>query len=129
MFDFKKNPKSGQCHVKWCTRNSLKDRRLCAKHRHIKVKHDDPLRYHFYALRSNASRRGKDFDLTLDEFKAFCESTGYLDTKGRSRNKMSIDRIDPRLGYSLDNIQCITVSENSYKANLDKGLLNEDLPF
>jgi len=40
----------------------------------------------FQNLRANASRRGKDFSLTFEQFKNFAIATNYIAGKGRQRN-------------------------------------------
>jgi hypothetical protein len=73
----------------------------------------------FYFLRGNAKRRGIDFDLTLEQFRVFCTNTEYLKLKGKKSGSMSIDRIDNRRGYEIDNIRLITLAENSRKRAVD----------
>jgi len=74
----------------------------------------------FANLRGNAKRRGLEFALTLDDFRAFSDATGYLVGRGTSKFSLSIDRIDARLGYRLDNIRVLTLSENSTKGNQER---------
>ena len=74
----------------------------------------------FGNLRENAKRRGLEFSLTLDDFKAFSDATGYLEGRGTSKLSLSIDRIDARLGYRLDNIRVLTLSENATKGNQER---------
>ena len=63
-------------------------------------------------MRFNAKRRGKEFSLTFDEFKSFCYKTSYDKLRGLKAEALSIDRINPNMGYSFDNIRAITFSEN-----------------
>lgn len=79
-----------------------------------------PESYTYSLLKSNAKRRGKEFTLTLEEFKTFCQETGYLQGKGKKKKSMSIDRIDHTKGYSIDNIQILSLSENGIKGNHEK---------
>lgn len=74
-----------------------------------------PLERAFHNLRSHAKERGKDFRLTLEEFKFFAEKTNYLSRRGKTSLSFSIDRIDNRRGYVANNIRCITIAENSRK--------------
>jgi hypothetical protein len=92
---------------------------LCPKCRHKVRKAKDPERYFYIALRGNARRRGKPFELTLEEFRRFCKETDYIIRKGRTGKCASIDRIDSSKGYSYDNIQVLSVSENSSKGDSD----------
>ena len=88
----------------------------CTKRRQKEI---NPLAYCFNTLKQNARRRGKEFLLTKDEFSVFCERTKYLELKGRFGNMYTIDRVDASRGYSLDNIQMITCSQNSRKQWID----------
>lgn len=117
----------GLCVAYRCTNKHKPKDKYCAKHRKRKEKETNLVGVTFWNLKSNAKRRNKDFNLTLDEFKIFCERTNYLKLKGRVKNKASIDRIDPNKGYSLDNINILTVSENSKKRYTDEQ--GEKAPF
>jgi len=77
----------------------------------------NPIGYAFNNLRCNAKRRGHEFAITLSEFREFCEKNGYIESKGRTKECLSIDRIDNDRGYFIDNIQVMTVSDNSIKAD------------
>lgn len=89
-----------------------------------KYKAEHPLEYTFNVLRTNAKRRGKSFELTKEEFAQFCEQTGYLSSKGTTKAKMHIDRIDATKGYSINNIQILSCSANS-----SKGAYERNQPF
>ena len=67
--------------------------------------------------KSDAKRRGISVEWTPEEFRFWCITTGYHITV---RDGMSIDRIDPARGYSLDNVQLLTVGENSAKGNRER---------
>jgi hypothetical protein len=65
----------------------------------------------------NAKKRGIEFALTLKEFLTVWE-----------QGKV-IDRINPLLGYRMDNIQILSRYENAYKgATVDKAA-HQDCPF
>lgn len=83
-------------------------------------KEKNPINYAYNVLKNNALRRKKPFELTLAEFKDFCQETGYMDKKGRTASSASIDRKDPSEGYTRDNIQLLSVSENSIKGNEER---------
>jgi len=53
--------------------------------------------------------------LTIEEFTEFCYRSDYIAGKGRTVESYSIDRVNPERGYHIDNIQRLTVSENSRK--------------
>lgn len=74
-----------------------------------------PVKYAYQVLKNNSKRRGIKFTLTLQEFIRFCVKTKILLGRGREKDCYSIDRIDNSKGYEADNIQVLTVSENSKK--------------
>ncbi len=111
---------TGVCAAYRCGKSSAAKDYLCHKHRKRLQKETNPLVYCYGYLKQNAKRRGKSFELSIEEFKQFCEETGYLELKGKAGNSASIDRIDPSRGYSLDNIQVLSLADNSRKAHDDK---------
>ena len=119
--------KRGICPAYGCTNKKAKGKSLCWRHTKIRHKHNNPIAYTFDALNNNAKRRGKEFTLTLEEFSQFCEETNYIELKGRSKRKMSIDRIDSSKGYSRDNIRILRFDQNCARGNRDEDF--EDLPF
>ncbi len=102
-----------KCATKFCRKKS--HRKYCPKCVSKKYRETKPLEYCYHALKNNAKRRKKLFALTLEEFKQFCVETNYLDKKGRTSKKYSIDRICNDVGYIRSNIRCITVAENTSK--------------
>lgn len=84
------------------------------------------MKYAFQKLRSNAKRRGKEFDLTFDQFQQFCVKTEYLVGRGRTRTGFHIDRIRDDRGYTMDNIQVLTNTENITKENTRRKRLQYD---
>ena len=79
--------------------------------RMLKARHHET--YTLNLLRGAARRRGIPFEITLEEWRHWCRATGYLELKGREPHSMTVDRIDPRRGYSLDNIRTLSHAENS----------------
>lgn len=104
-----------KCKTKHC-RNEGKPV-ICNTCRDRKFKEAHPEAYAYNKLKCNAKRRGKEFDLTINEFKEFCVKTQYLRGVGKFASSFSIDRIDPDKGYTKDNIQVLTLAENSRKLN------------
>jgi hypothetical protein len=129
MFKIIPNKKDGLCRAYRCKNNHPKKDKLCPKHRKRMQKESDPLAYTFNLLKSNANRRNKVFELSIEEFKIFCDESNYLELKGKKGSSASIDRIDPEKGYSLDNIQIMSLSNNSKKMHQDKTNKEESLPF
>lgn len=120
-----KKKRIGKCLTPYCRSFSRGKNNYCYSCKQRKYKERHPFRYEYNVLKQNAKRRGHFFGLTFQEFKKFCLETSYLEKKGRTKRKFSIDRINVRSGYVLENIQLITVSANSKKMYLDY----EDLPF
>ena len=117
-----------KCETEDCTNEAIHHRRWCAKCRTRAYRKKYPLKYIYNTIKYNARRRGKQFDLTFDQFKTFCQKTGYDELKGKSALSLSIDRKDSTKGYTYENIRAITLSENSRKGNhsLESG---EKCPF
>ncbi len=115
MFEYVTNPAPGRCPVKWCRKQKGSKQRLCNKHATHAWRVRYPIKAAWKTLRDNAKRRRKFFDLTLEQFTEFVERTAYMDGKGIRRHCLHIDRIDPTRGYTFDNIQTLTCSENSSK--------------
>ena len=78
---------------------------------------DNPMKCAYQTLKYNAKRRGKIFTLTFEEFEKFAIITELLTCRGKKPTSYSVDRIDPDKGYTFDNIQKLTISENSSKKN------------
>lgn len=102
-----------KCATKGCKNEAAKHRKICEKCKNRLYRENHPLHYHYLDFRKRAKRRGKEFTLTENEFKQFCDLTNYLQEKGIYKDNCSIDRIDPTKGYSFDNIRKVTVSVNS----------------
>ena len=74
-----------------------------------------PMKAAYQTLKYNARRRGKEFDLTFEQFEKFAIETDYFIKKGKSKKSYHIDRIDETKGYSIDNIQALENSKNIKK--------------
>lgn len=96
---------------------------LCHKHYRRKRREEDPVGTRYTDFKGNAKKRSKHFDITLKQFRLFCEKTGYLITKGKRGFNATIDRIDNSKGYTIDNIQLLTNRQNASKGT------SEDCPF
>lgn len=55
------------------------------------------------------------FGITFEEFKQFCLETGYLEVKGKRSLSQTIDRIDNNKGYTLGNMQMMSMRSNVQK--------------
>jgi hypothetical protein len=104
-----------KCSTPYCRNQRAKHRTICGSCKTKKYRLNNPMKYAFQSLKDNAKRRGKEFNITFEDFKQFCNESDYLRGKGKSSTSYSIDRIDNTKGYTLDNIQILTLSENSKK--------------
>lgn len=87
--------------------------RHCWKCRSRRLKEVHPATYVLNMLRHSARKRKLPFTLTLAEFKAFCERTGYLERRGNKAEDLTIDRINWDDGYHINNLRVLTHAENS----------------
>ncbi|CAB4162672.1 hypothetical protein UFOVP783_91 [uncultured Caudovirales phage] len=96
--------------------------RYCTRHRAIRQRANDPVAAYYADLRHHAKERGVGCSLTLAEWRVWQAQVGFFDNAAEERAaRMSVDRIDPNKGYSLDNIQPLTVAENARKAVAERG--------
>lgn len=118
---------TGRCCVKGC-RHTLnpKDRshsgRFCRRCRDRRYKATNPIAYAWDKLKWSARKRKIPFKLTKAQFITFCLATGYAEGKGKTASSLSVDRIDASRGYEFDNIQILTLADNSRKAHVDAKL-------
>jgi len=104
-----------RCAQAGCHSKKGSKKKYCNKCHAKLQKSSNPVGYTYNLLKQNAVRRGVPFSLSLSDFRKFCDESGYLNSKGRTKECSSIDRIIPELGYRIDNIQILTVSNNSIK--------------
>lgn len=102
-----------KCVMLYCQRLTDKKYCSCCAKRIYRAKY--PMKAAYQNLRSNAKRRGKGFSITFEDFALFCQRTQYITYKGKTKNSYSIDRPKNHLGYTLDNMQILTLSANSIK--------------
>lgn len=103
------------CQAKRCKACKAPKKKFCSKHHAQSQKQNNLVGYTYNLLKQNAKTRKKVFTITLQDFKDFCNETGYLETKGRTKLKSSIDRKDHTKGYEKGNLQLLSVSDNSKK--------------
>lgn len=101
---------------------------LCHKHYRRKQRERDPVQIRYNGFRGNAKKRGKEFNITLNEFRSFCERTGYIVKKGMRGQNATIDRRCNAQGYHIWNIQILSNSANAKKGDRFNGD-NFDCPF
>lgn len=71
----------------------------------------------FNQAKSKASARGIAWEITLEEFREFCNRTGYIVKPGRRGYSATLDRRINSIGYRIDNLQIITNRANARKGN------------
>jgi hypothetical protein len=98
-----------------CNSNAAPKRRECNRCRYLRRVNEDPIKISYWRLKSSAKRRNKEFTLTLDQFREFCIETNYINKKGISGKAFHIDRIDESKGYTINNIQILSNSDNVKK--------------
>lgn len=104
-----------KCQTPYCRKPVLKSTKdkICTRCKSRNWALKSPLKYAFKNLRNRAKQRGKPFSLTFKQYKEFAEASGYSTLKGKSSKCLSIDRINPALGYTASNIRAIRLGTNS----------------
>lgn len=111
---FKKHIIPGVCAVSRCTRKTH-GRALCSTHRSQKCRLQDPVKYAWQNLKTNAKRRNIPFTITLEQFRQWCHRVTYIGFSGRSADSWTVDRIHNDIGYHIDNIQVLQNKNNIKK--------------
>lgn len=101
---------------------------MCHTHEKIRYKEKHPIRYAYSVLKNNAKRRKIPFNLTIEEFIKFCTLNNYIENKGRFGHSYTIDRKIPWIGYTYDNLQILTNSQNVRKMWIDIKIANGGYP-
>ncbi len=93
----------------------IKKKHVCNSCSNRRYRKRNPMRYAFNNLRENSQRRNISFALSFEQFKKFAIKTEYIQNKGTTKESFSIDRVNNNKGYTVDNIQILTVGENASK--------------
>ena len=104
-----------KCQTPGCRNDRYHYSRYCNACTTRKFRKNHPIKAAYDILKHNAKRRGKEFDLTLEQYKAFVIQTNYIKGKGKEAASLHIDRKDEEKGYTIDNIQILTNSQNVKK--------------
>lgn len=104
-----------KCDTKYCRYPARKGGKKCSRCHRAGLKEKNPVYVAWQTTKSNAKRRGKRFVITLEEFREFCEETGYLELKGKDADSASIDCIIDEIGYAKGNIECLALRDNTLK--------------
>lgn len=124
-------PSKKNCQAYRCPNDRTAKDKLCPKHRHRHNKENNPMRYTYNLLKSNARYRKKEFTLSFEQFAYICANSEYMQKKGRKASSLTLDRVLNELGYEHGNLAMITKSANTIKRNtIDYPTGTEDdLPF
>lgn len=118
------------CKTPHCINKPGKGHLICNTCSQRKYREKYPVLAAYNNLKNNAKRRGKDFELTLEQFTKFAVETEYMNKKGRNKTGYTIDRINPNLGYTIDNIQVLTNTQNVKKqAYIDSHWNGQQMEF
>jgi hypothetical protein len=106
------------CKTKYCTNALSKKGKspYCGKCRSRRYREKHPLYSTYLIKKYNAKRDGISFTVTYDEWYGYCMKTGYIELKGQEPTSQVIDRKLPELGYTISNMQPLTVVENGRKS-------------
>lgn len=104
---------------------------LCYKHYQIKVRMRDPVYNRYMNFKGNAAKRpwhgeiGIPFSITLQEFREFCQKTGYIIQKGKRGRNCTVDRVINTEGYHIWNIELRQHGANVRKYHNEDRFTNE----
>lgn len=115
-----------KCSTKYCRNTTKENRSICDTCRKREWRVNNPIRDAYSNLKSHAKQRGKEFDLTFEEFKEFAVRVDLIKNKGITKDSYHVDRVDDNKGYTKDNIQVLTNSENVRKENNRRKVLQYD---
>lgn len=103
----------GLCITPFCRKPAKRGECLCSMCRDRIWRARHPEHHLWNNLKKSAKRRGVPFSLTVEQFKEFCERTGYHLKVGRDPSSASCDRIRDTEGYHADNIRCLEYGINA----------------
>jgi len=110
--------KGKTCETKWCrTPKAIKSNGYllshCWKCRSRMLARKHPITYVLNAMRGSARKRSLPFTITKEQFADWCKQTGYLEKRGKEPTSLTVDRVDHRRGYHIDNIKATPHALNS----------------
>lgn len=124
------------CNSPHCTKLAVPQRTICSTCSNKRYRKKYPIKALYDNLKSNASRRGVHFGITLNEWIIFCAETDYHNLKGIHGNDYTVDRKDPNVGYVYSNLQILTRIDNAKKNIVDQrkkrwksGVTEGEVPF
>jgi hypothetical protein len=120
MFKIIENKDPKLCKAYRCENPRSKKDRFCPKHRSRYYKETNPVAYTYNLRKQRAKERGHEWNLSLEEFREFCEETGYIEKTGKKAGSASLDRIKAHIGYEKGNLQILPLADNTAKHHKEK---------
>lgn len=111
-------PRGTRCMVKGCGNSKPTKGRICSRCMMLRWRANNPEYAAFVHLQESAKRRNICFDLRFEDFRAWGHTHGYFTGKGRTKDGLTVDRIDQGGPYSLENIQILSNEENARKERM-----------
>lgn len=104
-----------KCQTKYCRNKARPRGKVCPACYAKKWRACNPIKAAYLLLKSNAKRRHKPFNLSLEYFTKFCYETDYHIGKGKSKTSLTVDCKINELGYVEGNIQALPNTDNARK--------------
>jgi hypothetical protein len=98
-----------------CKNQGASGRKLCNTCKSKLFRAKDQVRYFLANLKKSAVKRHIPFTLELEEFRAWCIKEGFKFGIKEHGKRDSVDRKRNNEGYHINNIQKLTVAQNSHK--------------
>lgn len=122
FYEFKRSAADGCCWVKGCRRASRKEMSLCHMHEMRRWRTLNKKTADYCTLRDHAKARRIKFTITLDYWRGLVDAYGFYNRLEGDDTVLTIDRVDPTLGYVEGNMRVVTINQNSYKSNRERYL-------
>lgn len=110
-----KKAREGICKHWGCSNTPDPGRRVCNTCRARMARVKNPTRYAFNNLKDSARKRAIPFLLTFEQFVEFDRQTGYVESRGKGTDDLTVDRIDSSKPYEVGNIRALTWIQNCSK--------------
>lgn len=109
-----------ECQSPCCRNNTEGNTKYCATCRNRQYRERDKVRYFLNNLRKSAKKRHIFFDLELEEFKTWATKENFRFGIKAHGDRDSVDRVKVGQypGYTITNIQKLTVAQNSQKYHI-----------
>ena len=108
-----KTKSTKRCRTAYC-RNKCFHKTICSKCSMRIWRKANPIRDRYAIVKARAVKRDRVFDISYEDFLAICTAAEF------NPKLHAIDRIDHTLGYTKDNIQILTQTENIIKGNIER---------